>query len=87
MLNGEVTCTNPPFLMVGGSPYIINEQTSVDVVFSFTPDVEGVASNTVRLSGGGGVSVLLVGTGIPEPFGIVLPVVAGIFIARFFKRS
>jgi len=66
-LNGDAENVIPPFELVSGSPYAIEPWSSTTVVFRFIPTALGSESNQVTLTGGGDTTVLLTGTGIPEP--------------------
>jgi len=67
ILNGEAMNVIPPFELVSGSPYAIEPWNFTTVVFRFMPTALGTESNQVTLTGGGDATVLLTGTGIPEP--------------------
>ncbi len=62
-LTGGVAGVLAPFSVASGSPYAIDEGANTNLIFSFTPTVKGVFSNTVTLTGGGDVNVLLTGYG------------------------
>lgn len=67
VLSGEITSVSAPFSVVGLADYTIPAGTSSTHMLSFTPAVEGVFTNVATLTGGGGATVTLIGTGIPEP--------------------
>ncbi len=67
-LSGEVTNVSVPFSVTSGIPYSLEESEETLVIFSFSPTENGIFSNTVVFTGGGDVTALLIGTGIPEPF-------------------
>ena len=68
LLTGEVTGVVMPFSVASGIPYSLEESGEAIVVFSFSPTANKTFSNTVVFTGGGNATVLLIGTGIPEPF-------------------
>ena len=72
MLDGSVSGISNPFSVVSGIPYALDAMSNVDVVFNFEPYEEESYAQSAALTGGGGAQVDLTGTGIPEPFGIII---------------
>lgn len=82
ILTCEVTGVTAPF-SVTQTTYYITACTSGGIDFFFQPDTQGTWSNTVVLTGGSGGSILLVGTGVPEPCAIgIFAVFALVIVAR-----
>ncbi len=66
-LNGYVSNVSAPFSVVSGGFYRTGTCSWDAVVFRFAPEYEGIYSNAVLFMGGGGTTVVLMGTGVPEP--------------------
>jgi len=85
-LNGYVTNCISPFSVVSGSPYQAATCSWATVFVGFTPQTEGTFSNKVLLTGGDiDTFVLLTGTGIPEPAGVIL--VCAVIFGLLKKRA
>ncbi|NLF40262.1 hypothetical protein GX586_12510, partial [bacterium] len=67
VLTGAVSGVAAPFSLAGPAGYFIPAESDVQITVAFTPPAEGVYSNVIALSGGGGASVALTGAGVPEP--------------------
>lgn len=67
VLSGQITAVTAPFSVVGADSYAIPGGDSSMHTLSFAPGAEGVYTNIATLTGGGGATVTLIGTGIPEP--------------------
>jgi hypothetical protein len=61
-----VASTSPPYSIVSGRTYTIFPGASHQVVVRFTPTESGAATGSLGLSGGGGATVPLLGTGTVE---------------------
>jgi len=74
-MTGAVTgLQTPPFSVAAGSPYTLLPGMTGSVTFVFAPQSDGGWTNSVTLSGGGGATLLLYGTAIPEPAGALVAV-------------
>jgi hypothetical protein len=58
--------TSPPYSIVSGQTYAIFPGASHQVGVRFTPTESGTATGSLSLSGGGGATVQLLGTGLAE---------------------
>ncbi len=61
-----VASTSSPYSIVSGQTYAIFPGASHQVVVRFTPTKSGAANSSLSLSGGGGATVPLLGSGIAE---------------------
>jgi hypothetical protein len=66
VLTGIIAGVHLPF-SVGPTNYIVPAGTNVTVTALFAPIIEGIETNVLKLSGGGGTYVTLRGDGVPEP--------------------
>jgi hypothetical protein len=83
-LDGYATNLVTPFTVMGGSPYKVSTCEWVNVLLGFEPETEGVFSNEVVLTGGGDRTLMLSGTGVPEPGGVIMIIV--VIFGKWFKR-
>ena len=67
LLTGEVINISGPFNVISDNFYALESSEQTNITFGFSPNEEGIFSNTVKFTGGGGEEVLLIGTAIPEP--------------------
>ncbi len=87
ILTGEVQNITEPFGVSGDPFYTVEPDAYTTLQVYFAPIEEGRYSNTIIFTGGGAADVLLVGTGIPEPGGIVLlVVVAGMAMKQKVRK-
>jgi hypothetical protein len=66
-LSGSASATGAAFSMVGSSSYSLTTNQTATLTVRFAPTAAGAASGTLSLTGGGGASVPLSGTGTPPP--------------------
>jgi len=67
VLSGQITAVSAPFSIAGASEYAIPAGSTSVHTLTFQPSAEGSFTNLAILTGGGGATVTLLGTGIPEP--------------------
>ena len=72
ILTGEVQNVAAPFSVASSGSYMLASLSSQSVSFVFAPVDEGDYTNIVALTGGGGATVTLVGTAVPEPIMFVI---------------
>ena len=56
-----------PFSIVGGSPYVLANSQSQVITVQYGPKATGLNITVVRLTGGRGASITVVGSAIPAP--------------------
>jgi hypothetical protein len=61
-----VASTSPPYSIVSGQTYTIFPGASHEVVVRFTPTESGASNGSLSLSGGGGATATLLGSGTAE---------------------
>ena len=81
VLSGQITAVTAPFSISGADSYAIPAGSTSVHTLTFAPSVEGAYTNTATLTGGGGATVTLLGTGIPEP-AVWLAVILACGLAR-----
>ncbi|MCX7847770.1 MAG: choice-of-anchor J domain-containing protein [bacterium] len=84
MLTGQISAVNAPFGISGSAAYAIPAGHTSSHTLTFTPPAESSYTNVAVLTGGGGATVTLIGTGIPEP---AVPVAACMLASALLRRA
>ncbi|MCX7005465.1 MAG: PKD domain-containing protein, partial [bacterium] len=71
-LTGALSGVAAPFDVSGASAYTLAVNGSATLTLQFTPEAERGYTNAVVASGGGDATIMLYGTGVPEP-ALLLP--------------
>lgn len=69
---GIATNASEPFAIIAGTEYTVQSDAYHNVLLTFTPLAETAYSNTLLLLGGGDERVTIHGTGVPEPYGVIV---------------
>lgn len=87
VLSGSIAGVIAPFSLLGDATYAVPAgATSVHTV-AFAPLAETGYTNVITLSGGGGATVVLMGTGVPEPAGLLGALVLAAALLRAAPRA
>jgi hypothetical protein len=56
-----------PFRIVGGTPYVLESSQSQVITVQYLPQATGMNVAVIRLTGGGGASIIVSGSAVPAP--------------------